>query len=504
MPKSNRKTAYEIHVYWSRISNAYKLVKRNGNRERLNSGEQKIKINFLRSLAVLKKTTFLLFRFRSSEHHSLPKSSLQPKLGSSPSSLVKVEGPFLPAPLNDSNEVEDLLVESKSEHVLGNCLRVQDFSCDFGYGIQTNDAEVAENSFRQNRRFQLGNSSSENKSPGPSRIDTDAFGISELSATMVMEAEFNNTPVERGLTHELSPGLGTKGRCVTPLEGNICGTILDNRNIHKFNTNENYIENGDLSDENVKGDIVANELASCSRERRLRKPTRRYIEEFLDSKSEHNKGRRKLPRKDKYLKVMSTEESYHIRHEVQMMPRSDSQCGTSVPVQPKSERRHPNKHVPVSGFLSEDESSATECKNVYSSARRCKKYDRRRQKMWTLTEVMRLVDGIAEYGTGRWTHIKKHLFASSPHRTPIDLRDKWRNLLRASCVNIQNKKGVEGKQTHASRPLPKSLLQRVYELANIYPYPKERGPKSVKAITPPMDLIESNSLSFNWGRKKYE
>ncbi|XP_008449224.2 uncharacterized protein LOC103491166 isoform X5 [Cucumis melo] len=460
---------------------------------------------------------------------------------------VKVEGPFLPAPLNDSNEVEDLLVESKSEHVLGNCLRVQDFSCDFGYGIQTNGggldsnskqggehelkfgdldqllddanevgefhatnnlpntyAEVAENSFRQNRRFQLGNSSSENKSPGPSRIDTDAFGISELSATMVMEAEFNNTPVERGLTHELSPGLGTKGRCVTPLEGNICGTILDNRNIHKFNTNENYIENGDLSDENVKGDIVANELASCSRERRLRKPTRRYIEEFLDSKSEHNKGRRKLPRKDKYLKVMSTEESYHIRHEVQMMPRSDSQCGTSVPVQPKSERRHPNKHVPVSGFLSEDESSATECKNVYSSARRCKKYDRRRQKMWTLTEVMRLVDGIAEYGTGRWTHIKKHLFASSPHRTPIDLRDKWRNLLRASCVNIQNKKGVEGKQTHASRPLPKSLLQRVYELANIYPYPKERGPKSVKAITPPMDLIESNSLSFNWGRKKYE
>ncbi|XP_031742605.1 uncharacterized protein LOC101219571 isoform X3 [Cucumis sativus] len=429
---------------------------------------------------------------------------------------VKVERPFLPTPLNDSNEVEDLLVESKSEHVLGSCLRVQDFSCDFGYGIQTNGggldsnskqggehelkfgdldqllddanevgefhatnnlpntyAEVAENSFRQNRGFQLENSSSERESQGPSRIDTDAFGISELSATMVMEAEFSNTPVERGLTHELSPGLGTK-------------------------------ENGDLSDENVKGDIVANELASCSRERRLRKPTRRYIEELLDSKSEHNKGRRKLPRKDKYLKVMSTEESNHIRHEVQMTPRSDSQCGTSVPVQPKSERRHPKKHVPDSEFLSEDELSATECKNVYSSAKRCKKYDRRRQKMWTLTEVMRLVDGIAEYGTGRWTHIKKHLFASSPHRTPIDLRDKWRNLLRASCVNIQNKKGIEGKQTHASRPLPKSLLQRVYELANIYPYPKERGPKSVKEITPPMDLIESNSLSFNWGRKKYD
>lgn len=42
--------------------------------------------------------------------------------------------------------------------------------------------------------------------------------------------------------------------------------------------------------------------------------------------------------------------------------------------------------------------------------------------MWSLTEVMRLVDGIAEHGTGRWTQIKKQLFASSPHRTPIDLR----------------------------------------------------------------------------------
>ncbi|XP_038881570.1 uncharacterized protein LOC120073047 isoform X4 [Benincasa hispida] len=413
---------------------------------------------------------------------------------------VRVEGPFLPAPLNDSNEVEDLLVEPKSDHVLGNCLRVQDFSCDFGYGIQTNGeggldsnskqggehelkfgdldqllddanevgefhatnnlsstyAEVAENSFRQNRGLQLGNSSSASKSQGPSRSDTDAFGISELSATMVMEDEFNNTPVERGLTHELSPGLRTKG--------------------------------------------------SCSRERRLRKPTRRYIEEFADSKSENNKGRRKPPTKDKYLKVTSTEESNHIRHEVQMLtPRSELHCGTSVPVQSRSQRRHPKKHVPVSGFLSEDESSATECKNVYSSTKRCKKYDRRRhQKMWSLTEVMRLVDGIAEYGTGRWTQIKKHLFASSPHRTPIDLRDKWRNLLRASCVNIQNRKGIERKQSHASRPLPKSLLQRVYELANIYPYPKERSPKSVKATTPPMHLIESNSLSFNWGRKKYE
>lgn len=42
--------------------------------------------------------------------------------------------------------------------------------------------------------------------------------------------------------------------------------------------------------------------------------------------------------------------------------------------------------------------------------------------MWTLAEVIKLVDGIAKYGVGRWTDIKKLLFASSAYRTPVDLR----------------------------------------------------------------------------------
>lgn len=42
--------------------------------------------------------------------------------------------------------------------------------------------------------------------------------------------------------------------------------------------------------------------------------------------------------------------------------------------------------------------------------------------MWTLTEVMKLVDGISEYGVGRWTDIKRLLFSTTVYRTPIDLR----------------------------------------------------------------------------------
>lgn len=55
--------------------------------------------------------------------------------------------------------------------------------------------------------------------------------------------------------------------------------------------------------------------------------------------------------------------------------------------------------------------------------RRSKTNDRRKhQRMWTITEVTNLVDGISEYGVGRWTDIKRLLFSSSAYRTPIDLR----------------------------------------------------------------------------------
>ena len=55
--------------------------------------------------------------------------------------------------------------------------------------------------------------------------------------------------------------------------------------------------------------------------------------------------------------------------------------------------------------------------------KRSDKHDRRKhQRMWTVMEVTRLVDGISEYGVGRWTDIKRLLFATSAYRTPIDLR----------------------------------------------------------------------------------
>ncbi|KAM2181878.1 hypothetical protein ACFX1Q_032438 [Malus domestica] len=89
--------------------------------------------------------------------------------------------------------------------------------------------------------------------------------------------------------------------------------------------------------------------------------------------------------------------------------------------------------------------------------------------MWTPSEVTTLVDGISQYGVGRWTYIKRFLFASSPYRTPLDLR-------------------VEQKEMRA---LPKSLVPRVRELATVHPYPRQRG----KKFAPPILPIASKSAS---------
>lgn len=88
--------------------------------------------------------------------------------------------------------------------------------------------------------------------------------------------------------------------------------------------------------------------------------------------------------------------------------------------------------------------------------------------LWTVSEVRRLIEGVSQYGVGRWSRIKKDLFSTSAHRTPVDLKvipllqicvnksytseavcadgmllqDKWRNLLKASRAQRDSKRGV--------------------------------------------------------------
>ncbi|KAK2965597.1 hypothetical protein RJ640_008438 [Escallonia rubra] len=90
---------------------------------------------------------------------------------------------------------------------------------------------------------------------------------------------------------------------------------------------------------------------------------------------------------------------------------------------------------------------------------------RKHHRPWTLSEVVKLVEGVATYGAGRWSEIKRISFASYSYRTSVDLKDKWRNLLRASFTQLPAENG--GPKKHASAPIPTSILLRVRELADM-------------------------------------
>ncbi|KAF9617442.1 hypothetical protein IFM89_036403 [Coptis chinensis] len=92
-------------------------------------------------------------------------------------------------------------------------------------------------------------------------------------------------------------------------------------------------------------------------------------------------------------------------------------------------------------------------------------FRRKHHRAWTLCEVIKLVEGVSKYGAGRWSEIKKVSFASYTYRTSVDLKDKWRNLLRASFAQTSSDKGTSNSRKHGSMPIPAPILLRVRQLA---------------------------------------
>ncbi|PHT48606.1 hypothetical protein CQW23_12814 [Capsicum baccatum] len=119
--------------------------------------------------------------------------------------------------------------------------------------------------------------------------------------------------------------------------------------------------------------------------------------------------------------------------------------------------------------------------------------DRKHRKYWSTREVLKLVEGVSEYGVGRWNDIKKMFFQSSMRRSPVDLKDKWQNLLRASCRRLQSRRGVDAKMKRRMRSIPRTVLNHVRNLAVIYPYSRQRRSR----ISSTESLASSNVKSDN-------
>ncbi|PON96221.1 GAMYB transcription factor [Trema orientale] len=112
---------------------------------------------------------------------------------------------------------------------------------------------------------------------------------------------------------------------------------------------------------------------------------------------------------------------------------------------------------------------------------------RKHHRAWTLVEVMKLVDGVSKCGAGRWSEIKRLAFASYSYRTSVDLKDKWRNLLKASITQTPPDEGMNSRK-HAAVPIPAPILLRVRQLAEMH------------SQVPPN--LGSNSLAGVGGRRR--
>ncbi|VAH83228.1 unnamed protein product [Triticum turgidum subsp. durum] len=96
-------------------------------------------------------------------------------------------------------------------------------------------------------------------------------------------------------------------------------------------------------------------------------------------------------------------------------------------------------------------------------------FKRKHHRAWTLSEVLKLVDGVAQFGPGKWSEIRRLSFASYSYRTSVDLKDKWRNLIRASQTQLSPENdGVCPRKSNPSIiPVPPAILLRVKELAEL-------------------------------------
>lgn len=72
------------------------------------------------------------------------------------------------------------------------------------------------------------------------------------------------------------------------------------------------------------------------------------------------------------------------------------------------------KHTDPSGDTSDDNPATVRA--VKGGVRR------KHHRAWTLSEVMKLVEGVSRYGAGRWSEIKRLAFASYSYRTSVDLK----------------------------------------------------------------------------------
>ncbi|KAK9820374.1 hypothetical protein WJX72_009642 [[Myrmecia] bisecta] len=99
---------------------------------------------------------------------------------------------------------------------------------------------------------------------------------------------------------------------------------------------------------------------------------------------------------------------------------------------------------------------------------------RKHHNPWTVEETQALIDGVEGCGGGKWSQIKKMAPPVLAQRSAVDLKDKWRNLMRIAIPPAGTP--PPSKSGDRKRDVPQELLARVRELAPLIG--KKPGPEA--------------------------
>ncbi|GFZ12812.1 hypothetical protein Acr_23g0011970 [Actinidia rufa] len=231
--------------------------------------------------------------------------------------------------------------------------------------------------------------------------------------------------------------------------------------------------------------------------KRSRKPPRRYIEESLEQNSRHRKRRHGISNtcsRDKILHNGSYKQHNSKGREAktfvcQKVPFKGAciQVPFGQPVCRKQLTRkvHESDNCKASRLLgsnvdSDMESFSTKSQDDafeddYSTGTRKGKSRRKNHMYWSVSEVLKLVEGVSNVWSWKMDRDKKAIvpFISYPHIRQMEKSSAG----QLPTVAEQQRGGyslVESRKKHGSQSIPLSILHRVRELAVIYPYPRER------------------------------
>ncbi|KAM1352708.1 hypothetical protein ACFX14_032325 [Malus domestica] len=351
---------------------------------------------------------------------------------------VKVEDSFDPALEDESETIEHLLAEPKSEYVTVDgvlcfdkenarqCLNMEDFSCGYDFGLNTcsggllsahpqgrhNELELggldglldevdevdyihainglaspcdnylldigfmgqaSEPGFGSCEGSRKTNSSSASQSLGLSGSSNSAVGISESSTVTIQEFECKNNSIDKAVTHGFHGNFRQKKRRRTPVA--YPASII--------------LQNLDELDIDEKPSVSGMVSAAFLKEKRPRKPTRRYIEEFSDKMSKDSKGREDCSAvtavESRRSKVRSQNKHHHLRPRTLALVTGDDLISENQTLAEFRKQRARRKKYASISMLECDESDESYESNVqlltseseddYVSRKRSTKHD---------------------------------------------------------------------------------------------------------------------------------